>query len=188
MPADHIEALERERARQEERGELHQEEHERRDRRHERESRPEGHVQGERQVHEHRREEGAVERLAHWVPLRPRRHHDDAEREEDGLPPDHGTDVTKPGTHIKHDGEFRGMLIGEERWKIDDHWTIFAEVSSISDPNFDFFYGSICANADGDVVIGYSKCGLTENVSAYASVGSTTAGVTTFASPMPTPS
>src|SRR5262249_48117474 len=71
------------------------------------------------------------------------------------------------------------------------HWIKFSESTNaiiqqgtISDPNFDFSYPSVCANADGDVVIGYSKCGLTESISAYASVGTTSGGVTTFGSPM----
>jgi hypothetical protein len=49
---------------------------------------------------------------------------------------DTGTDLIKPGAEIQHNGEFRGFITGEERYRIDEHWSILAEVSSVSDPNF----------------------------------------------------
>ncbi len=49
---------------------------------------------------------------------------------------DEGTDILKSGARSKNDGDFRGFVTGEERWKLDEHWSILAEVSSISDPNF----------------------------------------------------
>lgn len=71
------------------------------------------------------------------------------------------------------------------------HWIKFSESSGaliqegfISDPNFDFSYPSICANPNGDVVVGYTRVGTTEFAGAYASVGTTSGGVTSFASPL----
>jgi hypothetical protein len=50
-----------------------------------------------------------------------------------GLMSDRGIDVMKPGTEINRDGEFRGVLIGEHRQKLDDKWTMLAEVAVLSD-------------------------------------------------------
>lgn len=52
------------------------------------------------------------------------------------LPIDRGWDTLQPGTKINHDEDFRGILYGEERWRVDDKWTIFAEVAYQSDPTF----------------------------------------------------
>lgn len=49
------------------------------------------------------------------------------------LPNDNGTDVLKPGTEKEQDGAFRGLIVGDQRWRIDDKWTLFAEGSYISD-------------------------------------------------------
>lgn len=53
-----------------------------------------------------------------------------------GLPNDQGKDVLKTGFKKQRDGEARGMILGEERWMIDEHWTLLAEASYISDENF----------------------------------------------------
>ncbi|MFA6047106.1 MAG: hypothetical protein WC718_19145, partial [Phycisphaerales bacterium] len=52
------------------------------------------------------------------------------------LPIDRGWDTTQSGTKINHDEDFRGIVYGEERWRVDDQWTIFAEVAYQSDPTF----------------------------------------------------
>jgi hypothetical protein len=52
------------------------------------------------------------------------------------LPSDRGTEITKPGTRINHDGEFRGMIVAEERLRLGRNWTLLAEGASISDPSF----------------------------------------------------
>ena len=59
---------------------------------------------------------------------------------------------------------------------------------TISDPNFDFFYPSIAANAEGDVVLAFDRsggptAGAAGNISAYAAVGTTTNGILTFGTP-----
>jgi hypothetical protein len=50
-----------------------------------------------------------------------------------GLPGDRGIDVMKPGTRINRDDEFRGVLLGEHRQKLDEKWTLLAEASLLSD-------------------------------------------------------
>jgi hypothetical protein len=52
------------------------------------------------------------------------------------VPIDSGTDLLKPGTEIERDDEFRGLIVGEERWRLDDKWQLFAEGSYISDETF----------------------------------------------------
>lgn len=52
------------------------------------------------------------------------------------LPIDRGWDTLQSGAKINHDLDFRGIIYGEERWRIDDKWTLFAEVSYQSDPTF----------------------------------------------------
>jgi hypothetical protein len=52
--------------------------------------------------------------------------------------------------------------------------------SRTGDPNLFLFYPSIAANSVGDVVIGFSGSSATQNPSAYAVVGRTTGGTTTF--------
>jgi hypothetical protein len=49
---------------------------------------------------------------------------------------DHGTDVLKPGTEREWDGSTRGAIVGENAWKIDETWSLFAEGSYISDETF----------------------------------------------------
>ena len=51
----------------------------------------------------------------------------------------------------------------------------------ISDPNLFFYYPSVSANSQGDVVIGFSGSDATQPISSYAVYGTTsTLGVTTF--------
>jgi hypothetical protein len=75
------------------------------------------------------------------------------------------------------------------------HWIVLdattdavLQQGTISDPNFDFFYPSIAANAEGDVVLAFNRsggpaAGAAGNISSYAAVGTTTNGVLTFGSP-----
>jgi MYXO-CTERM domain-containing protein len=74
------------------------------------------------------------------------------------------------------------------RWyKIDETTNTMIQGGTISDLNYDFCYPSIGANENGDVVIGYSRSGTSAVdgfISSYASVGTTTGGVTTFGAPM----
>ena len=53
-----------------------------------------------------------------------------------GLLDDRGTDVLKPGTKIDRDGGFRGMIEADNRWKLDEHWTLFTEATYIGDEAF----------------------------------------------------
>jgi hypothetical protein len=70
------------------------------------------------------------------------------------------------------------------RWyKVNGVTNQVIDTGLISDPNYDFIYPSICANANGDVVIGYTRSGpgAGDYLGAYFSVGTTgTDGVTTF--------
>lgn len=52
------------------------------------------------------------------------------------LPSDTGTDVLPTGEEKEHDGEFRGMILGEHRAQLSDEWTLFAEGVYISDETF----------------------------------------------------
>jgi hypothetical protein len=75
------------------------------------------------------------------------------------------------------------------------HWIVLdattdavLQQGTISDPNFDFFYPSIAANAEGDVVLAFDRSGGSDtgtagDISAFAAVGTTTDGVLTFGSP-----
>jgi hypothetical protein len=49
------------------------------------------------------------------------------------VPFDRGVDVLKPGTKVNRDNEFRGVLTAEQRWKLDDKWTLIGELSYLSD-------------------------------------------------------
>ena len=53
----------------------------------------------------------------------------------------------------------------------------------ISDPNLFFYFPSIAVNTAGDVVIGFSGSDSSQYISSYASIGTTSAGVTTFKAP-----
>ncbi len=75
------------------------------------------------------------------------------------------------------------------------HWIVLdattdavLQQGTISDPNFDFFYPSIAANPEGDVVLAFDRSGgpatgAAGNISAYAVMGTTTDGVLTFGTP-----
>jgi hypothetical protein len=72
-------------------------------------------------------------------------------------------------------------------------WTILNETTNavvtegtISDPNFDFFYPSIAANAAGTVVIGYNRSGTGPGnfISSYASVGTLVGSTLTLDAPI----
>lgn len=49
------------------------------------------------------------------------------------LPGDRGVDVLKSGSRINRDGDTRGVLLLEHRQKVDDNWTILAEIAMLSD-------------------------------------------------------
>ncbi len=54
----------------------------------------------------------------------------------------------------------------------------------ISDPNLSFYDPSVAANSSGQVVIGFNGSDSQQYISAYAVMGTTTSGVTTFGSPI----
>jgi hypothetical protein len=63
-----------------------------------------------------------------------------------GVLDDRGTDVLRPGSKIDRDGGGRGMIMGDNRWRIDDHWTLFTEAAYIGDPAFiDGFFENLGA-------------------------------------------
>lgn len=49
------------------------------------------------------------------------------------VPFDTGTDVLKSGAKVERDDEFRGLILAEQRWRIDEKWTLMGELTSISD-------------------------------------------------------
>lgn len=49
---------------------------------------------------------------------------------------DDGEDQFPSGVEKERDGGFRSIILGEQRWKLDESWTIFAEVAAISDHAF----------------------------------------------------
>ncbi len=53
-----------------------------------------------------------------------------------GVLDDSGTDVLRPGTKIDRNGGGRGMILADNRWRIDEHWTLFTEAAHIGDPAF----------------------------------------------------
>jgi hypothetical protein len=83
------------------------------------------------------------------------------------------------------DGPGPGGTNSSLRWyEIDEPTNAVLQSGTICDIDHDYFYPSISANEFGEVLIGFSKSGLTEFPSAYAIGGTTTAGVTTFGSPI----
>ncbi len=50
------------------------------------------------------------------------------------VPFDAGSDLLKPGTKLSQNDDFRGILVGDQRWRLDERWSLFAEGSYISDP------------------------------------------------------
>ena len=53
----------------------------------------------------------------------------------------------------------------------------------ISSPSLFFYYPSIAVNSTGDVVIGFNGSSTSQFISSYVSIGTTSAGVTTFSPP-----
>ncbi len=49
------------------------------------------------------------------------------------VPFDSGRDIMKSGAKLDREDDFRGVLLAEQRWKIDDKWTLFAEGAYLSD-------------------------------------------------------
>lgn len=52
------------------------------------------------------------------------------------VPIDGGSDLLKSGTEIVRDDDFRGLIVGEQRWQLDDKWSLFVEGAYISDETF----------------------------------------------------
>jgi hypothetical protein len=77
-----------------------------------------------------------------------------------------------------------GGRAGIQWYKIDESTGALLQSGTISDPSFDFIAPSVAANANGDVVIGYTRSSSSSFASAYASVGATSGGVTSFGAPM----
>ncbi|AKG23513.1 hypothetical protein [Calothrix sp. 336/3] len=70
------------------------------------------------------------------------------------------------------------------RWyEIDGETNKILQSGTIADSGYDYFFPSIAVNEFGDVVIGFSRSGLTEYISSYAVVGQTVNKITTFAAP-----
>jgi hypothetical protein len=69
--------------------------------------------------------------------------------------------------------------------KIDETTNLVIQEGILSSPNFDYFQPSIAANANGDIVIGFTRSGFGSGgrLSDYAVVGSTFGDVTTFGDP-----
>jgi PEP-CTERM motif len=78
-----------------------------------------------------------------------------------------------------------GVNVGIKWYKIDETTNQVIQEGVLSDPNYDYFQGSIAANADGDVVIGFNRSGFGGDgqLSIFAVQGTTTGGVTTFGAP-----
>lgn len=53
-----------------------------------------------------------------------------------GLPSDQGQDLLKSGARVDGNGDFRGIIAGEERWKLNTEWTAFLEGTYIGDERF----------------------------------------------------
>src|SRR5205085_840554 len=73
-----------------------------------------------------------------------------------------------------------GGRAGIQWYKINESNGALLQTGTIADANFDFIDPSIATNPNGDVVIGYSRTSASTFVGAYASVGTTSGGVTTF--------
>ena len=82
-----------------------------------------------------------------------------------------------------------GVTVGSTnaiRWYIINDLTNAVQEGTLSSPLFDYSYPSIAANANGDVVIGFSRsgAGVGGNISSFAAVGSTTGGTLSFGAPL----
>ena len=67
------------------------------------------------------------------------------------------------------------------------HWMVIDATTGallqeglLQDASHDYFQPSIAANENGDVVIGYNKSGANMNISSFAAIGHTAAGVLSF--------
>lgn len=61
-----------------------------------------------------------------------------------GLIHDEGRDVLSTGARIDANNDFRGVLFGEDTWKLDDNWTLQLELANQSDPRVvDAFYRDV---------------------------------------------
>ncbi len=49
---------------------------------------------------------------------------------------DNGTDRLTSGAEKEHDQEFRGMVLAEQSWQLDENWSILAEAAYVSDETF----------------------------------------------------
>ncbi len=94
------------------------------------------------------------------------------------------------GNIVQQNGTFWGVHNVENngraalRWfQIDASTNQLLQEGLITDPDLDFYYGSIAVNELGDVVIGFSGSGESQFVSTYAVGGQTFAGVTIFGEP-----
>jgi hypothetical protein len=65
---------------------------------------------------------------------------------------------------------------------VNDSTTVLVQQGMISNPNYDYFNPSICANAAGAVVIGYNQSGPNADgmILSLVSVGATSAGTISF--------
>lgn len=52
------------------------------------------------------------------------------------LTSDDGRDVLSNGFRKEQDEQFRGIVLAQNRWDIDAHWSLFAQVAKISDSTF----------------------------------------------------
>lgn len=83
------------------------------------------------------------------------------------------------GTKVGANGAVKWQLIDEQTNQV-------LQEGILSDPNYDYFQASIAANAQGDIVITFTRSGFGTdgNLRNFAVVGKTTAGVTTFGAPI----
>jgi len=71
------------------------------------------------------------------------------------------------------------------RWfQIDAERNVLLQEGLITNPDLDFFYGSVAVNEFGDVVIGFNGSGPSQFASSYAVLGTTVSGITTFGEPL----
>lgn len=117
------------------------------------------------------------------------------------LPPDADQPGTKPdidsgdtrfsGNVVLQGGSLWGVQGIEEddlaavRWFEIDATTLDVEQTGIiTDPTMAYYYPSIAVNEDLEVVIGFSGSSGTQYVSAYAAIGETIGGTTSFLDPI----
>lgn len=81
------------------------------------------------------------------------------------------------------EGPAAGANSGLRWYQINEATNTIIQTGVIEDPNVDYHEPSIAVNQFGQVVIGYTCSGANLPASACASVGTTTAGVTTFVAP-----